>query len=156
MKFILITVFCGLVHLTYGQNCEKCLTTNDAYCVNENSYYFCMDGNPLTATLHTCKDDYICTGSENICEPKVNTDGSANVPACVTSCNKCPDAAALHKRYTCVSKTNYARCVNGNVTVAFCLTDFFLPSSKRTYIFVALLITRKFCLKLTTISFKTW
>lgn len=117
INLILITLFGVLLHQTYGQNCKRCMSTNDAYCVDETTYYLCMDGNHLTNTLHTCPVDHVCTDSENVCEPKVKSDGTTNVAACSTGCSKCPDSTAVNKRYTCVSKTQYGRCANGEVTI---------------------------------------
>lgn len=91
-----------------------CMTTNEAYCVDETSYYLCLDGkNPSKAQLHHCEEGQVCTTSENICEPKNGENNVVNNPVCGGSCNKCPTTG----RYTCVSKTKFGRCVNGAITI---------------------------------------
>ncbi|XP_061397093.1 uncharacterized protein LOC133332732 [Musca vetustissima] len=96
------------------RECQVCMSTNDAYCVDETSYYLCLDGkNPSKAQLHQCDEGHVCTTSENICEPKKGANNVVNNPVCGSSCNKCPTTG----RYTCVSKTQFGRCVNGAITI---------------------------------------
>lgn len=102
-----------LIWFLFLKQCGECMDTNEAYCVDENSYYLCFDGkNPSTTELHHCAEGEVCTTTEKICEPKNGTNGVQN-PVCGGSCGKCP----IKGRYTCVSKTQFGRCLNGVITV---------------------------------------
>lgn len=83
---------------------------NEAYCIDETSYHFCMKGQPLKDNKYSCDKDHICTADDNICVPK-SKEGVKSI--CSSSCNKCLPGS----RYTCVSQTQYGRCVNGNIAL---------------------------------------
>ncbi|XP_065369619.1 uncharacterized protein LOC135961902 [Calliphora vicina] len=109
-KLILLTLFCTFLHISLGENkCEECMTDNEAYCVDKTSYYLCMNGKPLKSTLTNCPEDHVCTNSDKICEPE----SVANKPICDSSCNKCPTDG----KYTCVSKTQFGRCIDNEVVI---------------------------------------
>ncbi|KAM7342269.1 uncharacterized protein ACRADG_009733 [Cochliomyia hominivorax] len=109
MKLILFTIVCTFLGTSCAEDkCKACGDVNLAYCVDKSSYYFCLDNKPMKTKLQKCKDDHVCTNSIKICEPE----SEQYKPLCSTSCNKCPSNG---HPYTCVSKTEYARCINGKV-----------------------------------------
>lgn len=70
-----------------------------------------MNGKPMMTNLQKCPENYVCTNSFGICEKK-----SENKALCSSSCNKCstgPDSSP----YTCVSKTQFGRCINNKVAM---------------------------------------
>lgn len=94
------------------------MRSNEAYCVDETSYYLCLDGkNPTNSTLSKCRTGEVCTDSINICEPERGSGGVVNRPVCSSSCGVCPDASATYRLYTCVSKTQFGRCVQNAVAI---------------------------------------
>lgn len=94
------------------------MSTNDAYCIDETSYYLCLDGkNPSNSTLSKCGKGLVCTDSVNICEPERSSGGVVTSPACRSSCGVCPDSTATYQRYNCVSRTQFGRCVQNEVTI---------------------------------------
>lgn len=86
-----------------------CGENSAAYCIDESSYYYCMNGKPMMTTLKKCEEGFVCTDSKSIC-----VDKSENVPECSTSCNKCPPEEDGNP-YTCVSKTEFGRCINNEI-----------------------------------------
>ncbi|XP_023299070.2 uncharacterized protein LOC111681504 [Lucilia cuprina] len=108
-KLILLTLFCVFLDLSLAvDTCEECMA-NDAFCVDETSYYLCMNGKPMKTELITCPEDQVCSKSANICEPKADD----NAICGGSSCNICN----IDDKYTCVSKTQFGRCLNGKVAV---------------------------------------
>ncbi|TMW43442.1 hypothetical protein DOY81_011476 [Sarcophaga bullata] len=110
MNILLITIACIIIQLCSGEEkCGECMS-NEAYCIDETSYHFCMKGQPLKDKKYSCDKDHVCTGDERICVPESEEDVTA---ICSSSCNKCLPGS----RYTCVSRTQYGRCVNNKITL---------------------------------------
>lgn len=83
---------------------------NEVYCIDETTYYHCMNEKPLENFLNTCDEGHVCTKEETICVPKSEPGAT---PVCSSTCNVClPDT-----RYTCVSQTQYGRCINNEIAV---------------------------------------
>ncbi|KAH8397427.1 hypothetical protein KR222_003755, partial [Zaprionus bogoriensis] len=61
-----------------------------------------------------CDADEVCTNSDNICEPKDQL-SSDITSVCGTGSGACQTCSATDK-YTCVSSTQGARCVNGQLS----------------------------------------
>ncbi|XP_013108706.2 uncharacterized protein LOC106087982 [Stomoxys calcitrans] len=105
--------------------CQECMSTNDAYCVDEESYYLCLNGNtPSTSKLYKCETGHVCTADEKICLPRKGAANVENEPVCGGGCNICPTTG----RYTCVSRTEFGRCVNNEITMTSSCEEGFICS----------------------------
>ncbi|XP_032587584.1 mucin-5AC-like isoform X2 [Drosophila mojavensis] len=93
--------------------CGTCLAENEVLCVSETSYYFCFDGVSL-GDEQQCTGDTVCSNAEEICVPKTQISETVkNVcgDASIGGCGKC----ITGNKYTCVSPTQAARCVNNEI-----------------------------------------
>ncbi|XP_075168919.1 uncharacterized protein LOC142241064 [Haematobia irritans] len=110
VRWLLTAIACGLLGVySVNSTCQECMA-NDAYCIDETSYYLCLDGNtPSKSNIYTCKDGEVCTDDEKICVPKTVASS-----VCSGSCSQC----SAGNRYTCTSRTNFGRCIDGKIAIS--------------------------------------
>ncbi|KAH8371728.1 hypothetical protein KR093_008725 [Drosophila rubida] len=99
----------GQIDLASSQ-CKTCQSANDAYCESESTYYICL-GKQRVGPFN-CNADEVCTNSLDICVNKDEVTGSIKNVCADSGCEVC----ATDKKFTCVSRTQAARCINGNVS----------------------------------------
>ncbi|TDG50262.1 hypothetical protein AWZ03_003167 [Drosophila navojoa] len=93
--------------------CGACLAENEVLCVSETSYYLCFDGESFGDELQ-CTGDTVCSNAEAVCVPKTQISETVkNVcgDASIGGCGKC----ITSNKYTCVSPTQAARCINNQI-----------------------------------------
>ncbi|XP_015033081.2 uncharacterized protein LOC26529452 [Drosophila willistoni] len=122
------------INLILTQNCEQCQTENAIYCDNRTSYYFCVAGSGPIGQLNICPEGQICTNTMDFCVPESSVNDDTILDVCKESEEEidnvngidCEICNGTDGTYACVSKTQYALCVNGSVTksnVLDCATD---------------------------------
>ncbi|XP_030372159.1 salivary glue protein Sgs-3-like [Scaptodrosophila lebanonensis] len=116
LKFQVILAFVMLVVTSIAaQNCEVCQTSNAVYCINQTSYQFCMGDNTVGA-VQTCDEGFVCSNTDDVCVASDTVDNTNILDVCGNpSDGQCRSCA--NTRYTCVSRTQFARCVGGAIGV---------------------------------------
>ncbi|KAH8379133.1 hypothetical protein KR009_003205 [Drosophila setifemur] len=111
---LLAIVVCGLV-LVDAQNCQECQEANDVYCYNQTSYQYCMGGATI-GSVENCPTGSVCSNSDATCVPSSDIgNGVLDVCGSSSSGQNCAVCAATGSKFTCVSRTQYARCSGGAV-----------------------------------------
>ncbi|XP_022220941.2 uncharacterized protein LOC111073115 [Drosophila obscura] len=129
---ILATAATLLLASVAAQVCNECQSSNDAICTSQTQYKNCMN-NVAIGTAATCPTGTVCSNTADVCVKSESVDGVNILDVCGSSsgssggagnganCSVCIGS----NKFACVSKTQYARCVDQKVsTTAFdCSTD---------------------------------
>ncbi|KAH8302365.1 hypothetical protein KR044_005598 [Drosophila immigrans] len=111
-----VLVLLALICLDMGQTdsssqCQVCQEDNQIFCESESTYFICL-GNRQVGPYY-CGVDEVCSNSEDICVKKdALTADVKNVCGGGEGCQSC----SANQIYTCVSRTQAARCINGDVS----------------------------------------
>ncbi|KAM8709731.1 hypothetical protein ACLKA7_016526 [Drosophila subpalustris] len=112
IKFAII-VLAAMGVAEAASQCGVCMA-NKASCETESSYHICLGENKIGP--FTCDADKVCTNSENVCEQKTNIQGDT-LNVCGDDNGAC-QTCANGKLFTCASRTQGARCVNGAMSTS--------------------------------------
>ncbi|KAH8302366.1 hypothetical protein KR044_005603 [Drosophila immigrans] len=130
-------VLLAMIGMAMGQNvdsstsqCQVCQQDNDVYCESESKYFICLGNRQIGP--YFCEADEVCSNSLNICVKKdALTADVKNVCGGGEGCQSC----SADSKYTCVSRTQAARCAGGvmSTTMIFdCEGDEVCVSSAET------------------------
>ncbi|XP_034109944.1 integumentary mucin C.1 [Drosophila albomicans] len=112
---ILVLLLVAMIGQALSQSqCQVCQSDNQVSCESESTYYICLGERRYGP--YSCEANEVCTNSADICVDKSLVTGSI-INVCgddESACQSCPD----NKKYTCVSSTQAARCVNGEVSTS--------------------------------------
>ncbi|ALC43252.1 CG33258 [Drosophila busckii] len=100
--------------------CKACQEDNEVYCESTTEYYFC-NNNKIEGALQTCKEGSVCTNDIQVCVPEADIVADGPIKSLCGeggTSGKCQNCSGGDK-YACVSKTEYARCIAGEVSVTF-------------------------------------
>ncbi|EDW40192.1 GL25045 [Drosophila persimilis] len=116
---ILVIAACALLVFVAAQKCQECQSGNSAYCHDQTSYRNCMQNNPI-GDIVTCDSGYVCSNTEDVCVMSYFVDGSSVLDVCGPSGGNGEDCAVCSgsNKYSCVSETQFARCVDQQVSTA--------------------------------------
>ncbi|XP_060651633.1 threonine-rich protein [Drosophila nasuta] len=111
---ILVLLVAMIGQVLSQSQCQVCQTDNQVSCESESTYYICLGERRYGP--YSCEANEVCTNSADICVDKSLVTGNI-INVCgddESACQSCPD----NKKYTCVSSTQAARCVNGEVSTS--------------------------------------
>ncbi|XP_017843630.1 uncharacterized protein LOC108600506 [Drosophila busckii] len=118
IKFYVILCAMLLAAVDAQEQCGVCQKDNEVSCESENTYYLCMDNNKI-GELQTCPGETICSSDARVCVPKTSATSVCNENS-HSSCQFCYTTS----KYACVSQTQYARCIGGEIAAVFsCKSD---------------------------------
>ncbi|KAM8709020.1 hypothetical protein ACLKA7_015914 [Drosophila subpalustris] len=94
-----------------ASQCGVCMPSRVS-CETESTFHICVGDQKIGP--YTCEADEVCTNSPNVCERRSNIQGSIRNVCGVNDngngeCELCSNGNA----FTCASRTQGARCVNG-------------------------------------------
>ncbi|XP_062131595.1 uncharacterized protein LOC133842503 isoform X1 [Drosophila sulfurigaster albostrigata] len=94
--------------------CQVCQSDNQVSCESETTYSICLGERKYGP--YSCEANEVCTNSADICVDKSLVTGSI-INVCgddETACQTCLN----NRNYACVSSTQAARCVNGELSTS--------------------------------------
>ncbi|EDW40130.1 GL25086 [Drosophila persimilis] len=105
-----------------AQECNECQSSNDALCLSTTEYKNCMNNVAIGDTA-TCPTGTVCSNTAEVCVKSESVDGVNILDVCGGSsggssegngenCGVCIGSG----KFACVSKTQYARCVDQKVS----------------------------------------
>ncbi|KAH8259426.1 hypothetical protein KR026_004130 [Drosophila bipectinata] len=109
---ICVLVSCGLVSAV--DQCQVCQDSNDVYCLNQTSYQYCMAGS-VVGGVQNCAEGTVCSNANDPCVATTELSATILNVCAASGCGVCNINTA---KYTCVSRTQFARCTSQNEYLA--------------------------------------
>nr|XP_032290273.1 spore coat protein SP96 isoform X2 [Drosophila virilis] len=111
----ILALGCAVAQEADEPKCGVCQSGNDALCVTETSYYNCFGGNKYGNEIE-CDEGFVCTNADSICVKKTELEELPDlVNVCGSGSSGC-GVCSTNQKYTCVSKNQAGRCINGKIS----------------------------------------